>query len=235
MTMKKLNKILSIIVPIYNIGEKLLPIINSLNNLEKIYLKEIEVIFVNDGSLLNENNLIKTKLNIENYQIINSINTGTMKARYIGQKQSNGEYIWFIDGDDTFDNKSIQILIDKIKNTKELPDIFAFSWYEHIYMEGGYLTNYIHAWNIEFNIANLNLIDISFIKLIVDNIKQSSINTKIFKKEFLDENNFLYLDNFSLNEDTFLWFQMLFKFNSIIYRHSCLYLLSKIKWKFRYE
>ena len=93
---------LSIIIPVYNLEEYIL---KTLDSIEKIYFPyEYEIIIVNDGST------DKSRVFIEQYQkengnlrLINIDNRGVSYARNIGMQNSKGEYITFVDGDDTVD------------------------------------------------------------------------------------------------------------------------------------
>ena len=106
------EKILSIIVPLYN-GEKYL---NRL--LESMLCQEqegLEILLVNDGSIdATEQICLKWK---EKYpQIINYIkkkNGGVCETRNVGIDNVKGRYFGFADQDDFFEDKAIEKLLDK--------------------------------------------------------------------------------------------------------------------------
>tara|TARA_R110001583_G_scaffold167713_1_gene320514 strand:- start:143 stop:1174 length:1032 start_codon:yes stop_codon:yes gene_type:complete len=88
----------SIIIPVYNVAEYLNECINSLIHQT---LKEIEFIFINDGSTDTCREII------ESYQqkdsrilLINQENKGVSAARNAGISVAKGRYIGFVDGDD---------------------------------------------------------------------------------------------------------------------------------------
>jgi len=89
---------LSLIVPIYNIEDYLE---KCLDSLIKIKEGKIEIILVNDGSTDGSLDLcLKYRKKDNRIKIINKKNGGLSDARNKGLKEANGEFIWFIDGDD---------------------------------------------------------------------------------------------------------------------------------------
>ncbi len=102
--------LISIIVPIYNAENYLTKCINSIIN--QTY-KNIEIILVNDGSTDNSLKICKTfALNDKRIIIINQKNMGVSNARNAGINVAKGDYISFVDSDDTIENNYIQELID---------------------------------------------------------------------------------------------------------------------------
>jgi glycosyltransferase involved in cell wall biosynthesis len=95
---------LSIVIPCYNHGEFLLPLIESLKPIDNI---EYEVIIVNDGStdegtvkLLNG---IKSKYEEVSVTVLHQNNGGPSKARNTGIENSKGKYMLPIDSDNWID------------------------------------------------------------------------------------------------------------------------------------
>ena len=109
----KMNDLISIIVPVYNIEEYIGVCLKSLIN--QTY-KNIEIIVVNDGST------DRSKSICEDYAekdsriiIINKPNGGLVSARKAGLSTSNGKYISNVDGDDWVDPMYIQNMYNEIK------------------------------------------------------------------------------------------------------------------------
>ena len=100
---------ISIIIPVYNIEKY---ISNSIKSIINQTDKDFEVIIIDDGSTDNSIAIAQKLLkntNI-NYKIIKQKNSGVSAARNTGIKHSNSNYIYFLDGDDFIDNKTIEIL-----------------------------------------------------------------------------------------------------------------------------
>lgn len=92
------KKLLSIIIPVYNVEVyigKLLQSIFSQNT------EEVEIIVVNDGTLDGSMNVVKSFVSAHsNLYIVNQSNMGLSEARNTGLKYAKGKYVWFVDGDD---------------------------------------------------------------------------------------------------------------------------------------
>ena len=89
----------SIIVPIYNSETHLSRCIDSI--LAQTY-SDFELILVNDGSIDNSGKICDEYAQKDSRIIvIHKENGGTSSARNIGLEKSHGEYITFVDSDDT--------------------------------------------------------------------------------------------------------------------------------------
>lgn len=108
---------LSVIVPVYNLELYISRAIESLLNIN--FDNDYEIIIINDGST------DKSKEIIANYMIksniihlINIENKGVSNARNIGIKEANGEYITFVDGDDTVNRDFFRIAVNELEKGK---------------------------------------------------------------------------------------------------------------------
>ena len=89
---------ISVIVPVYNQEKNLDKCMDSLINQS---LKDIEFIFVNDGSTDDsEKVILKYQKNDKRIKLISKKNGGQASARNLGLKYAKGEYISFVDSDD---------------------------------------------------------------------------------------------------------------------------------------
>ncbi|MBR1801888.1 glycosyltransferase family 2 protein [Candidatus Saccharibacteria bacterium] len=105
-----MNPKVSIIIPTFNAEDTLERCINSV--LEQTY-NNLEIIIINDGST-DKTAEIGKKLAKKNTQIkyIFQENRGVSSARNNGIKKASGEYIFFLDSDDTIDVGVIMALIN---------------------------------------------------------------------------------------------------------------------------
>lgn len=127
----------SIIVPVYNSQEYLR---DCLLSLVKQTLNEIEIIVVNDGSTDNSLEIIQgfAKNYPDKFVVLTKENGGQATARNLGIQHSTGEYIGFIDSDDSVHPEMYQEMYEvavasdcdlvecnyeylKIKNNKLVP------------------------------------------------------------------------------------------------------------------
>ena len=119
-----MEKLLSVIVPVYNAECYLEKCVNSILN--QTY-KNIELLLVNDGSrdesLVLCHRLAETDARI---RVFDKPNGGAASARNLGLKEAVGEYIGFCDADDFFDKDAFATLIS-ILEEKGLPTIECLS------------------------------------------------------------------------------------------------------------
>ena len=90
--------LISIIVPVYNVEHWVKECIDSVINQS---YKNFELIIVNDGSTDNSLNIC-TELAVKDSKVhvYNKENGGLSSARNFGIKKANGDYLFFLDGDD---------------------------------------------------------------------------------------------------------------------------------------
>lgn len=119
----------SVIVPVYNEENNIKACLNSIFAQT---LKEIEVIVVNDGSTDG------TKMVLEEYQkqygnqikVITKENEGQGKARNVGIKMATGEFLTFVDSDDTIDANMLEKMYEPLEEKKA--DVGVCDYYEII-------------------------------------------------------------------------------------------------------
>lgn len=95
-----MNKpLLSVIIPVYNAGDKINRCVESILNQP---FKDLELILVDDGStddsLLRCNQFANQH---ENIRCFHKSNGGPSSARNLGLEKVNGEWVSFIDSDDS--------------------------------------------------------------------------------------------------------------------------------------
>ena len=109
-----LNQIaVSIIIPVYNAQSHIKNCLNIL--LDQNFEKQIEVIMVDDASTDSSCDIIAS-YNLQNLKLYKLIkNSGQSAARNKGLKEAKGEYVFFMDVDDTIDQDSLKILYSLAK------------------------------------------------------------------------------------------------------------------------
>jgi len=101
---------ISIIVPIYNAQEYLNHCINSV--LQQTYRK-FELLLIDDGSTDKSAEMCDTfALLDKRIKVIHTQNGGTSAARNVGIEHSKGEFITFVDADDSLERNALQLLMD---------------------------------------------------------------------------------------------------------------------------
>ena len=108
--MKQKKQKVSIIVPIYDVEKYLLSCIDSILSQTYPY---IEIILIDDGSPDQCGNICDKKAIFDDrIRVIHKKNGGLSSARNIGLELATGEYIVFVDSDDTIHERFIEILIN---------------------------------------------------------------------------------------------------------------------------
>lgn len=110
----KNNKLISLVVPVYNVENFLERCITSLVNQT---FENIEIILVNDGSTDNSLSICEHYKEIDSrIVVINQQNQGLSAARNAGINIARGRYICFVDSDDWVNEKYLEILYKDIDN-----------------------------------------------------------------------------------------------------------------------
>ena len=104
------SPIISIIVPVYNVERYLSRCIESI--LSQTY-HNLEVILINDGSTDHSLEIAKSYSD-NRIRIINKDNSGQSDCRNIGFHEAIGDYLFFMDSDDTLSQNAIQDLYEHI-------------------------------------------------------------------------------------------------------------------------
>ena len=167
---------LSIIIPVYNVEKYIEKCINSLINQT---LKELEFIFVNDGTPDNSVDIIKKYQKIDKrIKLLEKNNGGQASARNLGLKHAKGEYIAFLDSDDYVSENMYQTLYNRAK--KDNLDIVLCNYF------------LVYKDKIEKNINNITkekekkITPEEYITL------SPSPWNKIIKREYLEKQNFIF-------------------------------------------
>lgn len=186
--------LLSVIVPIYNVGEYLTKCINSIL-VQK--LENIEIILVDDGSTDISIEICNNYLNKYDFvKVLHKQNGGASSARNYGLRLSIGQYIVFMDSDDWWNPDVSVNKMMEYAGLKPEKEMFLFTSYD--YIEGsGYFQRNEHK--------NLENIDTSTVKafyrsLLYNGNLEVAAYTKVLKRDFLIQNN-LYFDTNLVCED----------------------------------
>lgn len=127
-----MSDLISVIVPVYNIENKLLD--KCINSIINQTYKNLEIIIVDDGSkqeCADEcDRLSQTDSRI---RLIHQKNKGVSGARNAGLDIAKGEYIGFVDPDDYLDEDMYEILYEGIKNSNKDISMVA---YRVVYPDG---------------------------------------------------------------------------------------------------
>ena len=166
---------ISVIIPTYNVETYLAAALESVINQT---FSDIEIICINDGSTDNSLAILENYAQKDSrIKLINQHNQGVSAARNAGIEAACGEYIMFLDPDDTYDLTLCEKVVEKI-NT-ETPDIVM--WGHNVFNK----TKVIDNSNSLKDIRNF----IKHSKVLKETIKINVyIWNKAFKRDFLEKN-----------------------------------------------
>jgi len=116
---------ISIIIPVYNVLNYLSACIDSVL---KQSFSDYEVILVNDGSSDGSGDIVdQYDLKYpERIRVVHQMNKGSGEARNVGLMEASGEYIFFVDSDDTIKPDVLEKLWSAVERTS-FPDMLVFS------------------------------------------------------------------------------------------------------------
>ncbi|KKI91437.1 glycosyl transferase family 2 [Bacillus sp. SA1-12] len=188
-----MSKKVSVIIPVYNAEKYIAQCIESLLNQT---LKECEFIFINDGSKDDSRKIIDYYQKVDNrIMLINQENQGVSIARNKGLRVAKGEYIGFVDADDTIEKNMYKILYTSAKQCD--CDIILSNFESEI--EGHKaITRYPFP------------IGVTLVKEYIKQdilpyfLKEDNLNTvcnKIYKNKIIIENNLTFPEKVPLGED----------------------------------
>ena len=109
-------ELISIIVPVYKVEKYLCECVDSI--LAQTY-ENFELILVDDGSPDNSGKICDEYAEKDKrIKVIHKENAGVSSARNTGLDNAKGEYITFIDSDDTVDKRYLELMYKKLEETK---------------------------------------------------------------------------------------------------------------------
>ena len=124
---------LSLIIPVYQVENYLRKCLDSCLN-QDISKETYEIICVNDGSKDRSADILtEYKNKYSNVIVITQLNQGLSVTRNNGLKIARGEYVWFIDSDDTILPNSIKGIINCLKTNS--PDMLQLN-YNKVFEDG---------------------------------------------------------------------------------------------------
>lgn len=188
-----MNDLISIIVPVYNAEKYIERCLNSLINQTYNY---IEILCIDDGSKDNSYNIIK-EFKDKRIKLLRQENAGPAKARNLGLKNSNGEYIMFCDADDYYEPNMCELMLETI--IKQNVDFVICG------------CNVVNTYNSrirqksELNYYELRIKGYCNIGIYEFLILNSMIWNKIFKKSIIDKYDIEFISGYEHDDYNFFY------------------------------
>lgn len=205
------NPKISIIVPVYNVEKYIDNCINSILNQR---FKNFELLLIDDGSTDKSGEICDIySQNDTRIKVFHQVNKGPSATRNLGISLSKGEYIGFVDSDDTINKEMYEEMYNLAIDNNY--DMVACGYKE---------VNYENESEYEF-IRPLN----GYYELVGDNIKivlesllcknqilgYPSLCNKLYRKDIIIKNNISIKENIKIAEDLCFNIQILDKANKI--------------------
>jgi CDP-glycerol glycerophosphotransferase len=104
-----------VIVPVYNVGEYLLPCLESI---AAQTLQDLEVIIIDDGSTDGSGEVAdRFAADHEGWRVLHVENGGLGRARNIGLDHATGDYVAFLDSDDIVPRDAYELLLHALRES----------------------------------------------------------------------------------------------------------------------
>ena len=189
-----MNKLVSVIIPAYNVEKYIARCLNSACRQTYPYL---QIVVIDDGSSDTTFEIIKDfSLNDDRIIAVHKENGGVSSARNLGLSMAEGEYIAFLDSDDELEANAIEVLVGDMEETKADLVSYQFSrWSE----DGNRLTDYDFISGNFYLESEDNKLEFVIKELLPYHIGVEVF--KLFKKEIITNNNILFPEKCSVGED----------------------------------
>lgn len=211
-----MNKLLTIIVPTYNMEKYLNRCLDSLI-IEK-YLDKLEVLIINDGSKDRSSEIAhKYQHNYPDvFRVIDKENGNYGSCVNRGLKEATGKYLRILDADDCFNKEALLYLIDYIKKQDYVSDIIVTNYQE----------DYIHTNKIKKRVAK----DVKYEKIYF--LKDLDLRKQLvfvmhgitYKKEILDACGLYHQEGISYTDSEYCFYPLtqaktIIFLNKVLYRY----------------
>lgn len=183
--------VLSVIIPVYNAGCFIPNLVASLSD-QGLGDTEYEVLLVDDGSEDDSLQVMEREIqDRRNFRIVRKANGGVSSARNAGIVEAEGDYVMFVDADDTLVPGSLALVRQTIQNFPDMDVIRFGSMYLREYHSGQTLLPFDKQGVTEYPSG-------------VDHIKKCGLNyfcwSMAYRRSFLVGRNLRY-QPYRLGED----------------------------------
>jgi len=206
---------LSIIIPMYNSEKYISDCLDSILHIN-LNKEDYEVIIVNDGSTDKSKDIVDTYIaNNDNFKYIEQENLGAAYARNAGLKNSEGEYVWFVDADDKIDSSEFEKAIEELRSHKEI-EVLAF-YLKEVTEKGQFI-------NVSCKHDSLPLYEeISGTDAIVKGYSPSSVCSMFVRLKMIKDNELFFRGGMT-HEDVEFTYRMMAVAKSVVFTEHIPYL-----------
>ena len=208
--MSNSKTLLTVIVPVYNDETNITRCLTSIFNQSE---KNIDIIVVNDASTDNTLDVVKSLQRNHNFRIINmEKNMGAGACRNEGVYAAQTPYITFVDSDDWIDISTYEKCYEHFK---DLPDIIIFGLiYDYVEVNHREKKYYYAK---DFKINGEYALNIYTHTIPTELSITPIVNNKIYRKQFLMDNNISFHEKLRYQEDDVFTFRTLSKADVVLF------------------
>ena len=193
----------SVIVPFYNDESNIKTCLDVLANQD--FIKPFEIIMVDDASTDNSRNIVKMH-NFPSLRLYSlPSNSGPSAARNVGINKAKGEYVFFLDTDDTIAANTLTTLYSIAYQTT---CDFVFSDFKRIENSQNQRTNTFN-YPEDQTFENYNLMEAMRRELhdpLLGNLGLFGCNGRLIRRSIISDNNIFFEEKLRFMEDkTFCW------------------------------
>ena len=211
--------VISAIVPFYNSEFHIENAINSL--IKQDFKLPIEIILINDGSTDSSVNIINS-FNIPNIKLFsNSSNYGPAAARNLGLRKAKGDFIFFLDSDDTIDSRTLSTLYKSALETNADLVFCDCKWIENNLNQRQNIFSFPYNKLIQGSELTTIMGDRLFNPLYVSG--PLSFKGKLIKQSIIHKNNIKFEEKLRYLEDEIFMWNILSFVKKIQYLHEQFY------------
>lgn len=207
--------VFSIIVPVYNVEKYLNKCVDSV--LAQSF-RDFEIILVDDGSTDSCPVICDSYQEKDSrVQVVHSKNGGPSSARNQGISKAQGEYVWFIDGDDCIHPKALETLCNYLHKS----DIVNFGYC--IYSVENQVDFSKNQSRYPFDGVALKNDIYALMKKACSCVLLPYVWRNIYRRDFLLENGILFDADISYGEDSVFNMEAFLKADRIVFAKEYLY------------
>lgn len=188
---------LSIIIPVYNLENYIVPCIESVIHNEGVSPDSFEIVVVNDGSTDLSRQRVEEYIDANldyHISLYNQENKGVSAARNLGLEKAQGKYVWFVDGDDAVYRRSIYYLTEVIRKFEV--EVIGLGGYigQVLYEDNAVVADYKNDPDSDkyLLLRSYQLLNLGY---------SHGHQNYIWKREFLLRHRLSYPEHISQNED----------------------------------
>lgn len=184
--------LISIIIPVYNAEKTIGRAINSILTQTSL---NFELLLINDGSIDDSLSVMKEFVNKDSrVKVFSKINSGVSNSRNYGIQHAMGKYITFLDADDYYVDKGLEMIMSEINDKTQLA-IFGYNLeYENKSSNCIPSIDQCQTFSEEENFRE------SAVALIENEIINAPWN-KVYLSSYLKSQNILFTPDLEIGED----------------------------------